>query len=210
MLRKKAEESQKNKKKKSRRHRIANIFEIAILIIMIALCLMVIMAGQGRVPYVFGYRILQVITDSMEPTISDRTCIIIRQVEQEDIKVGDIITFVSEAPQIRGFLNTHRVHEITVDEETGETLYITKGDASSQPDPYPVQYEQIAGRYVRELPFGELLFRAIQFLRDQVNYFVVVMLPLFLCCMSYIRQLIKALFGKKEDDEDDNEEGRSS
>lgn len=210
MQRKKAEESQRSRKKKSRRRTIANIFEILLLIIMIGLCLMIILAGQGRVPYVFGYRVLQVITDSMEPTIADRTCIIIKQVEQEDIKVGDIITFVSESPQIRGYLNTHRVYEITEDEETGETLYITKGDASSEPDPYPVQYEQVAGRYVRELPFGELLFRAIQFLMDQVNYFVVVMLPLFLCCMSYIRQLFKALFGKEEDDEDDNEEGRSS
>jgi len=215
ILRKKISESLTDQSRVSKKQRIANIFEVAILIFMILLCVTVIMAGQGKVPYIFGYRILQVITDSMEPTISDRTCIIIKQVEQEEIQVGDIITFVSEAPQIKGYLNTHRVHEITVDEESGELLYITKGDASFSPDPYPVEYEQIKGRYVRELPFGELLFRAIQFLMDQVNYFIVVMLPLFLCCMSYIKQLFTALFGKdaeddEEDDEDNNEEGRNS
>ncbi len=189
------------------KQRIANILEILFLVFMIVLCVIILMAGQGNVPYIFGYRILQVVTNSMEPTISDQTCIIIEKVEQEEIVVGDILTFVSESPQIRGYLNTHRVAEIIEDEESGQIFYITKGDASSEPDPYPVEYEQIAGRYVRELPFGELLFKAIRLLSDQVNYFVVVMVPLFLCCMSYVRQLLKALFGKESDA---HEEGRSS
>lgn len=186
--------------------RIAAILEITLLVTMFLLCGVVFMAGQGKVPYVFGHRILQVITDSMQPTIPSHTCIIIRQIDQEDIKVGDIITFVSESPDIRGFLNTHRVHEIKEDEESGETLYITIGDASDEVDPYPVQYEQIAGEYVGELPFGELLFKLIRFLEDQVNYFVVVMLPLFLCCMSYIRQLFKALFDNGEEEEQEASE----
>ena len=179
--------------------RIANILEIIFLLIMILLCVLVFMAGRGNVPYVFGYRVLQVVTDSMQPTIPSQTCIIIKKAEKEDIKVGDIITFVSESPEIKGFLNTHRVHEIHYDEATGEPYYITIGDASSEPDPYFVDYEQVVGTYVGELPFGELLFKAIRFLGDQVNYFVVVMLPLFLCFMSYIRQLFKALFGREED-----------
>lgn len=199
------------------RRRMANILEILFLIFMLVLCGIIFMAGRGNVPYIFGYRILQVVTDSMQPTISDQTCIIIEKVKQEEIQVGDIITFVSESPQIKGFLNTHRICEITEDEETGEELYITIGDASSVPDPYPVAFEQIEGRYVREFPFGELLFKAIHFLSDQVNYFIVVMLPLFMCCMSYVKQLFKALFGRNNDaeeedteEEDIDEEGRSS
>ena len=179
--------------------RIANILEIIFLVFMLLMCLLVFMAGCGNVPYVFGYRILQVITDSMQPTIPSQTCIIIKKTNPEDIKVGDIITFVSEAPDIRGFLNTHRVHEVHFDEATGQPYYITIGDASTEPDPYFVDAEQVIGTYVGELPFGELLFKAIQFLGDQVNYFVVVMLPLFFCFMSYIRQLFKAIFGKEED-----------
>lgn len=205
--------------------RLAIFFEGLFLVIMILMCVMIFMVGQGNVPYIFGYRVLQVVTDSMEPTIKGETCIIIEEVEQEEIELGDIITFVSEAPRIRGYLNTHRVYEILVDEETGEEYYITIGDASSVPDPYPVQFEQVVGRYVRELPYGDLLYRAIRFLSDQVNYFIIVILPLFLCCMSYVRQLFKALFSKEEDyeenkpafaeleivdleEEDANEEGR--
>lgn len=188
------------------KQRIANILEILFLVFMLVLCGLIFMAGRGNVPYIFGYRILQVITDSMEPTIADQTCIIIEKVEQEELVVGDIITFVSEAPHIRGYLNTHRIYEIKEDDVTGELYYITKGDASGEPDPYPVDFEQIEGRYVRELPFGELLFKAIRFLTDQVNYFIVVMLPLFVCFMSYLKQLFKALFGKNKDAEEEDAE----
>ena len=179
--------------------RLATVFEVLFLVIILLLCLMVFMAGRGKVPYIFGYRILQVITDSMSPTIPDQTCIIIKQTEQEDVNIGDIITFTSQDPRIKGFLNTHRVHNIETDEESGETLYITIGDAASDPDPYPVRFEQISGEYVCELPFGEFIYRGIRFLSDQVNYFIVVMLPLFLCFMSYLKQLFKALFSKEVD-----------
>ena len=154
--------------------RLAVFFEGLFLVLMILMCVMIFMAGQGKVPYIFGHRVLQVVTDSMEPTIKGETCIIIEEVEQEEIQLGDIITFVSRDPKLRGFLNTHRIHEILVDEETGATYYMTIGDASSTPDPYPVYFEQVVGRYVKELPYGDLLYRAIRFLSDQVNYFIIV------------------------------------
>lgn len=183
--------------------RLVNALEILFLVVMIVLCGVIFMAGNGNVPYIFGYRVLQVISDSMKPTIEDETCIVIKKVDAEDIEVGDIITFVSEAADIKGYLNTHRVYEIVTDEETGEVQYITKGDAYDQPDLYPVDYEQIAGEYVGEMPFGRLLYKGIRFLADRNNYFIVVILPLFFCFMSYAKQLFNTLF-KKEKDEEDN------
>lgn len=188
--------------------RFARIAETGILVIMILLCAMVLLAGSGKMPYIFGYRVLQVISGSMQPTIADETCIIIKKTDIEDIKVGDIITFVSESRDIYGFLNTHRVHDITEDAETGETLFITKGDAYEKVDAHPVSYDQIAGKYVRELPFGRLLFKGIRFLSDQNHYFVIVILPLSLCCVSYVKQLFDSLTKRK--DEDDEEPGEES
>lgn len=184
--------------------RVVAAFEVVFLVLMILLCGVVFMAGSGKVPYVFGYRVLQVISNSMSPTIGSETCIVIKKVEQKDIQEGDIITFVSEAPQIRGYLNTHRVYGIKEDEESGEILYITKGDAYDLPDSYPVRYEQIAGEYVGELPFGELLFKGIRFLADRNNYFIIVILPLFCCFISYAKQLFQAVFKKEKDDSDNS------
>lgn len=179
--------------------RLLKVAEILFLVLMIGICALVFMAGSGKVPYIFGYRLLQVVSDSMKPTIEDETCILIKKVEQDEIKVGDIITFISEAPDIKGYLNTHRVHEIKTDEETGKASYVTKGDAYAAPDAYLVDYEQIAGIYVGELPFGKLLFKGIQILLDRNNYFLIVMLPLLLCFMSYSRQLFKAIQGEEKD-----------
>ncbi len=187
--------------------RLADIVEIALLVIMIGLCIVVLMAGNGRVPYVFGYRVLQVVSDSMKPTISDETCIVIKKVKNiEDIKKGDIVTFMSKDPTIEGFFNTHRVHDIVKDAETGETLLQTKGDKYEEPDALLVSFDQVAGRYVGELPYGEYLYRGILFLMDRVNYFIIVIAPLFLCLMSYVKQLIMAIFGKAEDDDEDEDE----
>ena len=185
--------------------RLVRVLEVLFLVFMIGLCGVVFMAGNGKVPYIFGYRILQVISNSMSPTIETETCIVIRKVDAEDIAVGDIITFTSEAPEIRGYLNTHRVHDITEDSETGETLYITKGDAYDQPDSYPVAYEQIAGRFVGELPFGRALFKGIRFLADRNNYFIIVILPLFFCFASYAKDLMNAI-SKKDKDESEKED----
>ena len=138
--------------------RLADIFEIVLLIIMMGMCAVVLMAGQGKVPYIFGYRVMQVISDSMRPTIASETCIVIEKVDDiSEIEKGDIITFISEDPRIEGFHNTHRVNDIITDAETGEILFQTKGDAHETPDAHLVSFEQVVGRYVRELPFGKYL-----------------------------------------------------
>lgn len=179
--------------------KLANILEIVFLVGMLMLCVLIVMAGQGKVPYLGGYRVLQVISDSMKPTISSETCIVIKQVEEEDIKVGDIITFVSKEEEIKGFFNTHRVHEIVKDDNSNETLFVTKGDKYEEPDAFFVSYEQVAGRYVGELPLGEWVYKGIRFLSNRTHYFVVVIAPLFLCCMSYMKQLFEAIFRKEKD-----------
>lgn len=193
--------------------RLADILEIVLLVIMLGMCAVVLMAGQGNVPYIFGYRVMQVISDSMRPTISAETCIVIEKVDDiSGIQIGDVITFISEDPRIEGYYNTHRVYDIITDAETGETLLQTKGDAHETPDAQLVSFDQVAGRYVGELPFGEYLYRGIIFLTDRVNYFIVVIAPLFVCFMSYFKQLLVALFkpAREYGDETENVEEETS
>lgn len=193
--------------------RLADILEIVLLVIMLGMCAVVLMAGQGNVPYIFGYRVMQVISDSMRPTISAETCIVIEKVDDiSGIKIGDVITFISEDPRIEGYYNTHRVNDIITDAETGEILFQTKGDAYETPDAQLVSFDQIAGRYEGELPFGKYLYKGIIFLTDRVNYFIVVIAPLFICFMSYLKQLFVALFKPASEygDESENEEEETS
>ena len=62
-------------------------------------------------------------------------CIIVKSVDSEKIKVGDIITFHSEDPNILNYLNTHRVNDIIVSKD-GSIDFITTGDANDVLDFY--------------------------------------------------------------------------
>jgi len=95
-----------------------------------------------------GYHVLWVKTNSMEPTIPTSSYILTKDVEAKDVKVGDIITFVSDNPQIKGMYNTHRVIKI----EDGK--FTTKGDNNPADDGiYSAKAENIVARYQRNMPF---------------------------------------------------------
>ena len=83
------------------------------------------------------------------------------------------------------------------DEETGEKSYITKGDKNTYIDVYPVSYDQVAGKYCYSVPFGQIIGQAIAALTDQRVYFVFIMLPLMICFLSYMWQIITLLTAKE-------------
>lgn len=190
---------------------LKSTFSFLCTLLLITICLLTIQAGSGKVPYIFGFRILKVVTDSMRPAIQSGTCIIIEKTEREALQIGDIITFVSNDPSIRGFYNTHRIVGIIKDAQSGEPLYITKGDAAVSEDETPVSYEAVAGRYRWELPFGRLVYRGTELLMNSGVYFLLVILPLLLCLLSYLKQLWLAIFpGESQESGEEKEDGHET
>ena len=172
--------------------------DIGFVFFSVFILFMIFLMSSGKHVSIAGYQVLRVLTSSMEPTISENTCIIIKKVPVENLKVGDVITFTSDDPQIQGLYNTHRIHDIV--EENGETLYVTKGDAIDAVDAYPVHQNQVAGIFVRELPGGRLLGKCFVALSDNKIYFLVIILPLMICLMSYFWQIM-GMFRKPEEEE---------
>lgn len=181
--------------------------DVGFVIFVIAICGMIFIMSTGKHFTIAGYQVLRVLTSSMEPAIAENTCIIIKEYPVEQLKVGDIITFTSDDPQIQGYYNTHRIHEIV--EENGETLYITKGDATDAIDAYPVHQDQVAGILVRELPGGRMIGKAFVALSDNKIYFLVVMLPLTLSLLSYFWQIVGMVTGRYDDEDEDSEEAHT-
>lgn len=188
-------------KKKQRR---SNIKDIIFVTIILLTCFFVFCLVKGNVPAIFGYRMLYVVSGSMEPAIERGSYIIIKEVTPSELQVGDIVTFVSEEPAIYGMYNTHRIYDICTDTYTGETLYITKGDAFEEPDAYSVSEEQIVGRLTKILPYGKAISKIMATLSNNYVYFGIVIIPLVICLVSYFVQFIEALFGKNDDKEDDD------
>lgn len=88
-----------------------------------------------------GYKPLMVMTGSMEPSINVGDMVIVKQTEEKDIQIGDIITYVVKNGKESV---THRVIEII--EKDGEKFYRTKGDNNNVADPDVVIYENILGK----------------------------------------------------------------
>ena len=83
-----------------------------------------------RPPSVFGYTPLVVLTESMDPLIAEGDVIFAKDVDADDIKVGDVISFFDPASPDDAVL-THRVIAIETDEE-GNRSAITAGDNNAK------------------------------------------------------------------------------
>ena len=111
---------------------------------------------RGEVPSVFGYSVMNIVSGSMENEdnpdegIPEGSYILVRRVDPEDVKKGDVICFYSTDPSIYGLPNTHRVVEEPIVTEYGFE-FVTKGDANHASDKYNAEGDRLIGRYVKRL-----------------------------------------------------------
>ena len=76
-------------------------------------------------------------TGSMEPAITRGSAIVVDPIAVGDVAVDDVIVFA--APET-GRMTVHRV--VGIEEQDGQRVFITKGDANEAPDPWRLLPEQ--------------------------------------------------------------------
>lgn len=97
----------------------------------------------------FGISPYTVLSGSMEPTYHVGSLIYVTDVDADDLKVGDPITYVIEG----GTVVTHRIIEIIPDYgENGELGFKTKGDANKTEDGTPVHENNVLGKPIFTIP----------------------------------------------------------
>lgn len=103
--------------------------------------------------------IYTIVSPSMTPAIKVYDVVInIREDNPENIKVGDIITYVSKAPTSEGMTITHRVIEVS-ELPDGGYEYQTQGDNNSEPDKVYVNFDQVIGKEILIIPYlGKIQF----------------------------------------------------
>ena len=122
-----------------------------VLAIVVALLVNVIGAKMsGKVPSVFGYSVLNIVSGSMEDEIPSGSYILIKKTDAGEIEKGDVICFYSTDPKIYGLPNTHRVVEEPIVTENG-IEFVTKGDANPINDKQTAKGDRIVGVYVKRL-----------------------------------------------------------
>ena len=88
------------------------------------------------------YKIVMVLTDSMDPALKVNSLSILDKCRIEDVKIGDIIMYQSHV----GFKVTHRVIDIQIN--NNEIQLITKGDRNPYRDFFPITKQNFLGKII--------------------------------------------------------------
>ena len=122
----------------------ATVSIVESIICIFLFCLVVITGFQRVNGSFFGYRIYTVASSSMIPDYNVGDVLLVSRVELKEIKVGDAVTYLGEAPTVKDMIITHRVEKIDI-EKNGRYYFHTKGIANNIEDPI-VEGKQIIGK----------------------------------------------------------------
>ncbi len=143
-------------------------------------------SGKNLPPLFNAYVI---ISPSMVPTIKVQDAVIIKRVEENQLKKGDMITFNSTDYRYSGVTVTHRIVGIEKIED-GRILYTTKGDNNNTPDTTRITYDNIYGKVIMRIPkIGYLQY----FLTQSYGWIIAVVIPCLGIIIYDIIKLIKSL-----------------
>ena len=148
------------------------------LLILIGACIIYyficakIYASKGE-EYKSYFSLYTIISPSMEPNIKVYDVILDTRVDDpKDIKVGDVITFISTGSLSNGMTITHRVVDI-IENENG-IFFMTKGDNNQSPDGALVSTENVLGKTLLRFPqLGRIQF----FVASKGGFLIVVIIP---------------------------------
>ena len=184
-------------------------YKIIKAIIFIVLLLYVVFTIIQRVSgnqSIFGYRLFAVATGSMVPDYNINDVLAIKEVNHNEIKVGDDITYLGKKQDVSGKIVTHRIIEI--EEKNGKKTYLTKGINNDVEDP-TIGDNQIYGKVVGKVP---VVTQINHIVKNQYGFFFLIFLPLVIVIFLEIADTVtemkqdKREKDKKEDEVNENTE----
>ena len=153
---------------------------LLVLVILVALALVGVR--------VFGIAPYTVLSGSMEPTYHVGSLIYVKNVDPNELMVGDPITYVIEG----GTVVTHRITEILPDYgDDGAPGFKTKGDANNTEDGTPVHSKNIIGKPIFTIP---LLGYVAYVIQNPPGSYLAIGLCVVIALLTFMPDLLDKLF----------------
>lgn len=162
------------------------IITIIIVFVITALAVIYVKTNKNTMEIAdfMGYKPIICISNSMEDEFQVGDIIINKKVPENEINIGDIITFNEN-----GTVIMHRVKEIKYD-ENGNIGYITKGDSNNTIDENIVKYTDVEGKYYYMIPkIGNLILM----LQKPQGFLIALFIPMAILVICY-----KIILSRKE------------
>lgn len=123
------------------------LYVIIILLITYNVSLMIqAFLNPTKTPNFFGIKTYTIISGSMEPELKIGDIVIVKETTENDINVGDIISFRKGQRVI-----THRV--IDIKKKDQKYTYVTQGDNNNVEDKEDIKFNMIEGKVIKRIPF---------------------------------------------------------
>lgn len=143
------------------------------------------MKGDYTAPVFNAYVVL---SGSMLPSIQIKDIVVTKKVAEEELEIGDIITFISPDPRFGGISVTHRIIDKYYDESSGSYSYRTQGDNNNVADSALVPNNNILGKVILKIPkLGYLQ----DILSSKGGLIIVVLIPCLVILSYDIMKLLK-------------------
>lgn len=140
---------------------------LAWLLILVALASI---TAAVLVPRLAGATPYTVLTGSMRPHLPPGTLVVVKPVDADQLRVGDVVTYQLESGE--STVVTHRI--TSVDTRLDEkTVFTTQGDANDVPDPAQVRPVQVRGRLWYAVPYLGYVNNALNGGQRQIAVLVV-------------------------------------
>lgn len=123
--------------------KILNVISTILVAIVVVLALLLVGARF------IGLNVYTVLSGSMEPTYHVGSLIYVKDVDTDELKTGDVITYMLDEDTIV----THRIADVIPDETDPSIIrFQTKGDANDSVDGSLVHYKNVIGTPVFSIP----------------------------------------------------------
>lgn len=190
----------KNEKLKYNIRIISRSFVIAVVVLVLLLFTYLIIyfgdqflgvkTGKNKMP-MFGAYVI--VSPSMIPTINVNDGIVVQRVERENnLQVGDVITFESNNIEYNGLTVTHRIVGKQM-VQTGEYVYRTKGDNNVVEDSSLVKFGDIYGKVIMKIPMIGYVYK---FLTNPLGFIISFIVPVAILIFGSVYRSINDIKGK--------------
>lgn len=177
---------------------IGNLLYTLLFIMVVLMLLVVIMQrATNNTISVGGIRMFSVATGSMVPVYNVGDILISREIDAEDIKVGDDIVYLGKKGTFSGKVVTHRVISIEKQED-GNYKIITQGVANNAADP-EIDQTQVYGKIICNV---KILGWIAGLVRNVYTFYFLLLIPVAILIVRNVRNIRD--MGKEEDDDGEN------
>lgn len=171
---------------------IVDFLMLVVIVIAIGVTLVSLTSDNNGVSKVGTYIPLNVKTESMEPTINEGDFIIVEECDPYELKVGDVISFLS-SEQDEYIVKTHRI--VAIEGADSSKSFITRGDNNPFDDDVPVYPVDVIGKWndVKLSKVGYIL----DFVSSRYGFLFLIILPLFILFVYQIYRFIIVIIEEK-------------